>query len=263
MRITKNSVTTSVRVLLALTISGAAAPSAWADAEARLPDDSSQSAQAVADKPFKLWAGHYNYSPGSAGTDVNVRYRNATIAAWAGVYGDAAFGQQARAGLEKAITPLAGVPLSLQFSGQIASRGFVGGGVTVEYGEPWFVLAGLGRTNLRSYFNLNFDPNDAVSLALGWRGSSGLTLYGLVVRDNRLNDGQQHLHLVARLPLPDRQRLTVDLLRKSGLDPELGSTAWGLSLTWDLREWSIRLASDRRQNFTEVNATRLSLGYRF
>lgn len=240
-----------------------AAATARADAEARLPDDSSQSSSAVADKPFKLWAGHYHYSPGSAGTDLNLRHRSAGYAAWVGVYGDPAFGQQARAGIEKAVSPLMGVPLSLQFSGQVASRGFLGGSVTLEYGEPWFVLAGLGRTNLRSYFNLNFDPNDAISLALGWRGSSGLTVYGLVVRDNRLNEGQQHVHLVARLPLPDRQRLTVDLLRKSGLDPELGNTAWGLSLTWDLRDWSIRLAADRRQNFTEVNATRLSLGYRF
>lgn len=256
------SVASPARLALAL-LWLAAASSARADAEARLPDDAVQSPYVFADKPFKLWAGHYRFSPGSAGTDLNVRYRSASYVAWAGVYGDSAFGQQARAGLEKSFAPLNGVPLLLQFSGQLASRGFFGGGVTLEYGEPWFVLAGLGRTNLRSYFNLNFDPNDALSLALGWRGSSGLTLYGLVVRDNRLDEGQQHVHLVARLPLPDRQRLTVDVLRKTGLDPELGNTAWGLSLTWDLRDWSVRLASDRRQNFTEVNATRLSLGYRF
>jgi hypothetical protein len=42
-----------------------------------------------------------------------------------------------------------------------ASGGFWGGRVGTEYGNTFFVGAGIGRTNLRNYFNLNFDPNDA------------------------------------------------------------------------------------------------------
>ena len=42
-----------------------------------------------------------------------------------------------------------------------ASGGFWGGRVGTEYGNTFFVGAGIGRTNLRNYFNLNFDPNEA------------------------------------------------------------------------------------------------------
>ncbi len=234
-----------------------------ADAESRQPDDSSQSAEKSSAKPFKLTFGRYHYSAGADGTDLNLRYRTGETSAWLGIYHDRDFGQQWRSGMERAFAPLEGVPLSLQFSGQAASRGFLGGSVTLEYGEPWFVSAGLGRTNNKPYFNLNFDPNDALSAAFGYRSTTGLTAYVFAVRDNRLNPGQQNTHWVLRWPLANRQRLTIDLQRKTGLGSERNDKDWALGLTWDFRDWSIRVADDRKQNFGDVDALRVSVAYRF
>jgi hypothetical protein len=236
---------------------------AHADAEARQPDDSSKATGQAPSKPFKLTLGRYQYSAGANGTDLNLRYRSGEISSWLGIYHDRDFGQQWRTGLERAFTLFEGVPLSLQLSGQAASRGFLGGSMTLEYGEPWFVSAGLGRTNNKPYFNLNFDPNDAVSAAFGYRAESGFSTYVFAVRDNRFNAGQQNTHWVVKLPTALRQRVTIDLQRKTGLGPDGRDKDWALALTWDFRDWSIRLADDRKQNFGDVDALRLSVAYRF
>lgn len=236
---------------------------ALADNEARLPDDARAATAALNPKPFKLTLGNYRYSEGADGVDANLRYRGEVFSSWVGFYRDADFGQQWRGGLERAFELLPGVPLSLQFSGQIASRGFLGGSVTLEYGEPFFVLAGYGRTNGKPYFNLNFDPNDSWTLGAGWRADHGLTAYLLAVRDNRSNPGQQNLHAVLRVPLRDKQRLTIDLQRKTG-SADFGEIKdWALSLTYDLGDWALRLANDHKQNFSAINALRFSVGYRF
>ncbi len=52
----------------------------------------------------------------------------------------------------------------------IAIIGVLGSLLTAT--APWFAAAGLGRTNLRPYVNLNFDPNDSIrdfpSMAVCW-----------------------------------------------------------------------------------------------
>jgi hypothetical protein len=253
----------TLRLATSWLILSALGSEARADAEARQPDDSSKAPAAAASKPFKLTFGRYQYSAGATGVDVNLRYRSGETSAWLGIYHDRDFGQQWRTGLERAFALIDGMPLSLQLSGQAASRGFLGGSMTLEYGEPWFVSAGLGRTNNKSYFNLNFDPNDAFSAAFGYRAASGLSTYVYAVRDNRFNPGQQNTHWVLKLPLAARQRFTIDLQRKTGLGPDRSEKDWALALTWDFRDWSIRLADDRKQNFGDVDALRLSVAYRF
>ncbi len=135
--------------------------------------------------------------------------------------------------------------------------------MTLEYGEPWFVSVGLGRTNNKPYFNLNFDPNDAFSAAFGYRAESGLSAYVFAVRDNRFNPGQQNTHWVLKWPLAESRRLTIDLQQKSGLGSERREKDWALALTLDFKDWTIRLADDRKQNFGDVDAFRVSVAYRF
>ena len=53
---------------------------------------------------------------------------------------------------------------------------------------------GAGRTNLRNYANLNFDPNDAWMLSGGYRWADNYSLALQVVPDNRLNPDQQNTH---------------------------------------------------------------------
>ena len=231
--------------------------------EARLPGDAAAVQAAASDKPFKLSLGTYHYGGDANGQDLNLRYRRGDSSAWIGAYRDRSFGDQARGGVDTSWQPFEGSTLALQPSLQWASGGFWGGSFSVELGEPWFVQAGIGRTNTRPYFNLNFDPNDALSLAAGYRDDSGRTGYLMVVRDDRLGTHQQHVHGVLRWPMGEGQRVTVDVLRKTGIGDTGPVEGWGFSLGYDWRDWFAHLAYEPWQNFSAEHATRLTLGLRF
>lgn len=209
---------------------------------------------------FKLSAGHYRYDWGS-GSDLNLRWRDEGRSAWVGVYRDAQFGQQWRLGMDSALDLADGV--QLQSSLQAAGQGFMGGSANLQLGTSWYALLGWGRTNLRPYFNLNFDPNDAVTLGLGWQGEHGQNLALTLIADDRLHTGQRHWHLGGRWPLGGDQRLTLDLLHKRGQGDGGWVSAWGWTLGYDWPRYFLRLARDPKQNFSVDDATRLSLGLRF
>ncbi len=211
-------------------------------------------------QPFKLTLGYYSY-PHSQGADLNLRYRQGDNNLWLGSYRDKDFGAQWRSGFDSSFDLSDWA--SLQPSLQLASQGFVGGSLNLQLGQTIYGVIGLGRTNLRPYFNLNFDPNDAVTLGLGWRGEQGRNLALTLVADDRLHTGQKHLHLSGRWPMGDGQRLTLDLLRKQGQGDAGQVQAWGWSAGYDWRRWFVRLAHDPKQNFGNDDATRLALGTRF
>ena len=100
---------------------------------------------------------------------------------------------------------------------------------------------------------------------LGTRLLPRSTVSLLTVRDNRLHTGQVVTHLVWRIAPDDRQRWTVDLAGKHGRASADDQTVSGvaLSLTYDYRDAFVRLARDRKVNFTAEDQTRLSLGLRF
>ncbi|WP_422015546.1 hypothetical protein [Roseateles sp.] len=213
---------------------------------------------------YKLTAGHYRYSDGTTGQDVNLRRRAGDTNLWLGYYRDGVFGRQARTGFDTSIA-LAD-DLALQPSLQAASRGFFGGSANLQWGTTWFALLGWGRTNLKPYYNLNWDPNDAVTVGAGWRGDGGRTLSVTLIADDRLGTGQRHLHLFGRWPLADDLRLTLDLLHKTGQggDDNVSQVrAWGWSAALDWPTWFVRLAHDPKQNFSAQDANRLSVGLRF
>jgi hypothetical protein len=206
-----------------------------------------------------LTAGEYFYD-GYSGTDVNLRWREDDTNAWLGVYSDREFGTQARAGFDTSIDLAHHV--QLQPSLQIATLGFFGGSVNLQVGETWFGIAGIGRTNLKPYFNLNFDPNDAITLGTGYRTSAGGIYTLFVVADDRLHTQQRDWHFNARISFIDQQ-LTLDLLRKTGLSDVGPVAGWGFSVTWDWRRWFMRLARDPNQNFSAQDAWRVAAGVRF
>ena len=70
----------------------------------------------------------------------------------------------------------------MQPSLQLASGGFVGGSVNLQIGADWYGIAGIGRTDARPYFNLNFDPNDALTLGVGHSQDNGRSYSAFVVR---------------------------------------------------------------------------------
>lgn len=214
---------------------------------------------------YKLTVGQYQLSggglPAASGLDVNVRATGSFGNAWLGWYGSASQDvKQARAGWDSSF-PLG--PVRFVPSLQIASGGFVGGSAMVETGQTWFVGVGAGRTNLRNYANLNFDPNDAWMLSGGYRWANNRSLALQVVRDNRLNPDQQNMHLVYRGPVNGNHRLTLDLLQKKGLVSGAPISRFGLSVGYDWPRYFVRASWDPQVNFTPQDMLRLSVGTRF
>jgi hypothetical protein len=211
--------------------------------------------------PFKLTLGRYQYS-GDQGTDVNLRWQHGDSHVWVGHYQDSGFGAQDRIGADGSFD--LSEWLSVQPSLQAATRGFVGGSLDAQVGHAWYGLLGWGRTNLKPYFNLNFDPNDALTLGAGHLFDNGQNWSLFVVRDDRLHTGQTDWHLTARIPVDDGDRLSLDVMRKSG-DSDAGHIreAWAVSATWDFPRWFMRLAHDPKQNFSAQDAWRVSGGVRF
>lgn len=214
----------------------------------------------AADAAYKLTTGAYSLSGHTTGWDVNLRRSSGAGNVWVGYFRLASQEMtQWRAGWDHSYGTAVRVSPSIQF----ASGGFVGGSVQVETGDPWFAGAGLGRTNLRPYWNLNFDPNDAYMLSAGHRSADNQLFMVQLVRDNRLNPDQRHLHLIWRQPLPEGERLTLDALHKAGLVDNERIRRWGFSATYDWPRWFVRLAWDPKTNFTPADAWRLSVGSRF
>ena len=233
------------------------------------------SATAAADPgEFKLTLGHYAYhlrGDGSAGhgDDLNLRYRRGGRTVWLGVYQDASTPRQWRAGWDDQWDVPASVfinaagPAQLLPSLQVASGGFVGASLALQVGAPFYAQLGIGRTNLRPYANLNFDPNDALMATLGWQGEGGRQAALAVIADDRLGTGQQHHHLTLHWPLQPGLRLTADLLHKQGRGDGGPVNTWGWTLGLDGARWFGRLVHDPKQNFSTQDAWRLSAGRRF
>ena len=217
-----------------------------------------QAEDAAAD--FKLTTTGFKFSENGSGVDVNLRHSSDFGNAWIGYFRALKLdANQWRGGWDRSF----GEAIRVQPSAQIASGGFVGGSINLETGERWFVGAGFGRTNLRPYFNLNFDPNDSWSLAAGYRGENGQSYSASYIRDNRENPDQQHFHLTSRTPLEGKERLTLDLLYKRGLVDGQRIAKAGGTMTYDWPKYFVRVAYDPYTNFTSDNVWRLSVGTRF
>lgn len=210
---------------------------------------------------FKLTPTYFSSSSGNNALDLNLRGAIGAHTAWLGQYRDKAGLVQARTGYEnRQDFGLVRTVLSIQ----LASGGFAGGSVSAELGGETYAIAGWGRTNLRNYYNLNFDPNDAITLGLGTRVFPQTELSVFQVRDDRLNTHQRVTHAVARYKASDAERWTVDISYKSGLtDTTMQVQGYGLSVTYDFGNYFARLARDPYANFSEASQTRFSLGLRF
>ena len=215
--------------------------------------------------PFKLTTGVYRISggdqPAGPALDLNLRYGYGSGNVWIGWYRSVPDDfKQTRAGWDHTFD--LGWVRALP-SIQLASGGFVGGSFALETGKSWFAGAGFGRTNLREYANLNFDPNDSYTVYGGHRFADDSVVSAALIHDNRQHPDQQHVHLVWRRALPDQQRLTLDLLYKQGsIESEFIRRA-GLTVTYDWPLYFVRAAWDPKVNFTPQDMFRLSFGVRF
>jgi hypothetical protein len=215
---------------------------------------------------YKISWGVYSFSNTGAASnqaaDVNLRLSSDLVGhAWLAIYRSPWQAvTQERAGWDKTyelqgwrITP----------SIQAATGGFLGSSVNIETGQDFFIGAGLGRTNLKNYYNLNVDPNDAWSLTSGYRWSDNHYAAIQVIRDNRTNPDQQHIHLIYKYPLSDDQKLTYDILYKRGTIESQYIHAYGLSVAYDWHEYQIKCAYDPKTNFTPQNLIRVTFAKHF
>ena len=196
--------------------------------------------------------------------DFNLRGNTDTQTFWAGYYRRQDEFEQLRLGYER---PIEWTGLRVVPSAQYASRGFLGGSLNAEIGERHFGLLGWGRTNLRDYYNLNFDPNDAVTFGFGTRALPDTTLSLFQIRDDRLDTGQRVTHLVARIKPGEKTRWILDVFYKEGRpDSDPASVrvhGTGMTITYDFDRWFVRVASDPYVNFSDSHMVRVAAGMRF
>lgn len=207
---------------------------------------------------IKLTPSWYQSSEGNNAWDFNLRANTGPHAAWIGYYTEHSGARQTRTGYEYTENFRNG---HIVWSAQAASGGFLGGSATLQVGDPFYLIAGFGRTNLRNYYNLNFDPNDAITLGAGTGiiPHTDLSLYQ--IRDDRLGTGQRVTHLYAHVNLTDDDRISVDGTYKRGLTDD-GSYVHGhgLTLTYNHRHYFFRIAHDPYANFGSATQNRFSFG---
>ena len=195
--------------------------------------------------------------------DINLRAGKNDQVFWlAGYQENPSDFNQIRAGYERADRF---TYLKLTSSLQLATHGFLGGSVNAEIGAPFYALVGYGRTNLKPYSNINFDPNDSITLGAGWHVNQDLNIAVFSIQDNRVIDGQRIIHLILNKQLKENQKIVMDLFNKSGPPDSQGLPirALGCAVTYDINRYFMRLAYDPKVNFTQENMVRVSLGMHF
>ena len=210
---------------------------------------------------YKLTTSYYQASDDNNAVDVNIRGNFGSHAAWIGEYGDRDGFRQFRTGYE--YSPDYGV-LRPTFSAQLASGGFIGGSITTEVGGDTFGIIGIGRTNLHDYYNLNFDPNDAITFGVGTRAIEHNELSLFQVFDDRLGTQQRISHFVWRYKPTDSQRITMDASYKTGIDAaDVFIHGYGLSVDYSYDQYFARVAREQHANFASSDLTRFSIGLHF
>jgi hypothetical protein len=209
----------------------------------------------------KLTFSYYAFSSQRAGVDVNLRHSFKSSTAWiAGYHENTGFDQE-RAGFEY---DYQGSWLKLVPSVQVATHGFLGATVYSEMGHSFYAIAGAGRTNLRPYWNLGFDPNDYVQAGAGFHGKGDSVVAVYAIHDVRLDTGQTNTHFYYRQPLPHEWRLTFDVVNEHGNgDGGLVVHSWAPSVAIDWRRWFAKIAEDPHVNYTADHQVRVGVGIRF
>lgn len=220
--------------------------------------------QVPLDEPpaWKLSAGAYRYPDAGNAFDVNLRNASSVGDAWIGYFRFPAQDvDQWRAGWQKDY----GEHVTITPSAQVASGGFLGGSIQAQAGDPWFVAAAFGRTNLHPYYNLNFDPNDSYTVQAGYDDKkSGHYASVQLVRDNREHPDRRHVHFTWREDVARRNRLTLDALYKTGtLDDGSKVRRWGFTASYDWPRLFVVVACDPKSNFSPLDLWRFTIGMRF
>ena len=133
-----------------------------------------------------------------------------------------------------------------------------------ELGRDTVAIVGYSRTNLKTFFDLFWDPGDSVQLGVGHRISSYDRIQAYTVFDVRLHTGQQNTHVLWRHKLNSNNGITFDGVFKSGhLDSGEYIRAVGIGVYYDREKWFWKLYYDPHVNFSEPTMVRTGIGLKF
>lgn len=149
-------------------------------------------------------------------------------------------------------------------SGEIETTRGASLSLSSELGRETIAIVGYSRTNLKTFFDLFWDPGDSVTLGVGHRISSYDRIQLFTVFDVRLHTGQQNTHLVWRHKLNRNNGITLDGVFKSGhLDSGEYIRAVGIGIYYDRPKWFWKAYFDPYVNYTGHTMVRTGIGLKF
>jgi hypothetical protein len=211
---------------------------------------------------FKLTPSLYATQNEKNAADLNLRGNLGNHTTWVGQYVRGNEYQQTRWGYEYNVNFAWGQMVP---SLQLATKGFAGASLNFQIGGPTYLITGLGRTNLKDYYNLTFDPNDSYVIGFGTKLIKNHTVNVFTVKDNRLNTGQAITHGAWRWQIADGHRLVIDVSHKTGKLTESSAVIKGngVTVSYDFGNQFVKWAKEQKVNFSDKDQQRISAGLRF
>ncbi|NEX64489.1 hypothetical protein [Noviherbaspirillum galbum] len=211
---------------------------------------------------YKLTGSYYHASNGNDAEDINLRATVGDSNYWIGHYREKDGFAQSRLGMDTRFD--LHELLRASISPEIGTLGYKSLNLGAEVGGETYAILGIGRTNLRPCFNLNFDPCDAITVGVGTRAIKNMDINLFAVIDDRLDTQQRVTHLNWRYRIAKGQRLTIGLVYKSGFtDENVYIHGRGLMLGYDYNDFFFRISRDEYAGFSNVHLTRFAGGMRF
>ena len=209
----------------------------------------------------KLTFGIY-FTPGERAYDLNLRHQFGQWTAWIAGFYDPQNNKLLRVGAQYDykngwlhLVPTLEVSTTRAMSGSLYSE--LGSGKT-------YAIAGIARTNLRPFFDLFWDPGDAVQLGIGHKISNYDRIQGYTIFDVRLHTEQQNTHVLWRHKLNANNGITFDAVFKSGHgDSGKFIRAGSIGVYYDREKWFWKLYYDPHVNFTDHTMVRTGIGLKF
>jgi len=209
----------------------------------------------------KLTFGVY-FEKGAQGYDLNLRHQfGPNVTAWIAGYADTQHNELIRVGAQYDyhkkwfhFVPTAEVETTKGASLSLYS----------ELGYKTIAMVGYSRTNLKTFFDLFWDPGDSVTLGIGHRLSDYDRIQAFTVFDVRLHTGQQNTHVTYRHKINRNNGITFDGVFKSGhIDSGKYIHAAGIGVYYDRPKWFWKAYFDPYVNYTGHTMVRTGIGFKF